>query len=471
MRKTSITYKVKVVITVFFFLTSAISCTDFVQVDLPNSQITAVKVFNSDETAIAASNAMYNALLQGNGFAGGTVTNITYLSGLSSDELTNYSTTVNYREFYDNSLNIANPFVLSIWSSAYNTIYEANAVVEGVDQSTKLTEAMRKQLKGEALFIRAFCHFYLLNLFGSIPIVTGTDYRINAGLPRSPVSLVYDQILTDLTQSKMLLSESYFTPERIRPNKWSASALMARVLLYNQQYEAAELESTDIINNITVFELEPELENVFLVDSKEAIWQLSQTYPQNFPTGDGAIFIMTNNFFTKSLSENLIDAFEDSDQRLTKWTGTRSTPSGTYYYPFKYKTRVVTTGTPFPEYLMILRLAEQYLIRAEARAQLNNLLGAIDDVDKIRDRAGLPLISDLNPSITQTELVTAIQLERRVELFCELGHRWLDLKRTGQVSIVLEPLKPAWTNEDALYPVPESELLKNQALLPQNAGY
>ena len=114
-----------------------------------------------------------------------------------------------------------------------------------------------------------------------------------------------------------------------------------------------------------------------------------------------------------------------------------------------------------------MRLSEQYLIRAEARAQQGDFIGAKDDLNTIRHLAGL---GDTTAS-TQQELLTAILQERRVEFFTEGGHRFFDLKRTYELDSALSALKPGWNSTDALLPFPESELLLNPNLNPQNPGY
>jgi hypothetical protein len=137
--------------------------------------------------------------------------------------------------------------------------------------------------------------------------------------------------------------------------------------------------------------------------------------------------------------------------------------------PFKYK--------PFNpdkpetvEYSTVLRLAEQYLIRAEARArQGNDLTGAAEDLNAIRGRAGA---TPVDPNSSQDELLLAVELERRKEFFFEWGHRWFDLKRTGRASVFLAPLKgTTWQSSDELYPIPASEIAQNPHLNPQNNGY
>ncbi|MBC7851372.1 MAG: RagB/SusD family nutrient uptake outer membrane protein, partial [Chitinophagaceae bacterium] len=110
--------------------------------------------------------------------------------------------------------------------------------------------------------------------------------------------------------------------------------------------------------------------------------------------------------------------------------------------------------------------AEQYLIRAEARAKLNDLTGAISDLNTIRNRAGLANTI----AVSQQNILNAIAEERRTELFGEWGHRWFDLKRTGKINEVMNALKANWKATDALWPIPIDQLKANPALV-QNPGY
>jgi len=128
------------------------------------------------------------------------------------------------------------------------------------------------------------------------------------------------------------------------------------------------------------------------------------------------------------------------------------------YVPYKYR---VTGIEESVEYSVILRLAELYLIRAEARAQRDNPVGAIADLDVIRGRAGLALLQDTNPALAGQALIDSIFAERQRELFTEWGHRWLDLKRSGRAVEVLGPVKPGFTAADEWYPIPENEELRN----------
>jgi hypothetical protein len=131
------------------------------------------------------------------------------------------------------------------------------------------------------------------------------------------------------------------------------------------------------------------------------------------------------------LNDGIVNAFESSDKRKTDWLESVTAEGKTYYFPFKYKTDFAGLST-VQEYTVILRLAEVYLIRAEARARQGNVNGAKLDVNVIRTRASLAGTT----AATDAQLMVAIEQERRVELFTEWGHRWLDLKRWPEETIL-----------------------------------
>jgi hypothetical protein len=184
-------------------------------------------------------------------------------------------------------------------------------------------------------------------------------------------------------------------------------------------------------------------------------------------TQDAAYFIpgSTTQIPSYPLTNDLINAFEAGDNRMTSWTGNTDIGGEIYYYPYKYK---IPAGSPASEYHILFRLAEQYLIRAEARIQLGKITGAIQDLNRIRARTGL---APLSTSMTRDMATAALQQERRIELFAELGHRWLDLKRTNKVDAVIGTLKPStWHSTAALWPVPQTQRSANP-FLTQNKGY
>lgn len=441
------------------------SCEDFIRIDPPKNQLVRETVYSDDATAITAITGIYTAMLDTDGFASGGFNSITLLAGLSSDEIFDFYGS--YPDFYLNSLTPLNSSVKSsLWELGYKYVYFANSVIEGLTASSNITQSLKKQLMAEAKFIRAFSYFYLTNLFGDVPIVTSTDYKVNSVATKSSKEAVFQFIIDELKAAKIDMPDDYLfaSGQRVRPNKSAATALLARAFLYHGDWEEAEIEATIVIDNTAQYSLLTDLNEVFIKNSKEAIWQLMPIYP-DYNTQEGAMFIMDGYVPLVSLSDNILTAFEDGDLRQINWIGSFDDGSDTWYYPYKYK---LSYGYPLSEYSMILRLAEQYLIRAEARAHQDNLEGAKDDVNVIRIRAGL----ENTEAITQDEILFAIEHERQVELFTEWGHRWFDLIRTNRADEILGAVKaPNWESSDVLYPIPQVEIDNNANLKPQNPGY
>lgn len=185
----------------------------------------------------------------------------------------------------------------------------------------------------------------------------------------------------------------------------------------------------------------------------------------SFNTLEGSLFIFeTGPPPSVALTQALYNAFEPGDLRKTDWIREITDGTTTWRHAFKYKQRA-TTGVSV-EYSILLRLSEQYLIRAEVRARTGNIEGAKSDLNKVRNTAGLPDIA----ADDATQLVGAILQERRVELFSEFGHRFFDLQRTGTLDNALEGTKSGWDPVDRLWPVPADEIVINPNI-NQNPGY
>lgn len=205
------------------------SCESFVDVDLPSSQLTGENVFADVATADAALTSIYSKM-RDDALTAGTPTGISALLGCYADELEYYAgSTLAANDFYLNSLLPSNVTVTSTWNGTYSLIYGANAVIEGVGTSEGISAADRERLLGEAYFLRAYLHFYLVNLYGQVPYVVSTDYLSNSTIHKLSVGAVYEALTADLQQAAVLLPESYFGAERSRPNRSAAYSLLARV--------------------------------------------------------------------------------------------------------------------------------------------------------------------------------------------------------------------------------------------------
>lgn len=439
------------------------SCNKFVEVDIPKSQLTGSAVFQDIATAKAALADIYARMREG-GTASGTSLHGTALMSNYADDMDFYGSNVTVEQFNKHLLVPSNANLLRLWNTAFGEIYAINALIEGVKSTSVITGKERDLLIGEAMFLRAFNHFYLVNLFGDIPYVTATDYGINSIIGKMPVTQVYQNIINDLLQAESLLPENYPSAERVRANKLAAQAMLARVYLYTKDYEKAEAYASTVINS-GMYVVEPDPTRLFLKESSSVIWAFHPGIRgQN--TKDASGFHFSSGPPSKpSLSENLYKAFEPGDLRKSEWITIVKNGTGTWYKPNKYKQPFMTGDSQ--EYTIILRLEEQYLIRSEARTLTGNILGAQQDLNITRTRAGLSSTVAATPS----ELKVAILQERRFEFFTEQSHRWFDLKRTGNAANILSSIKPGWQSRDILLPLPESELLLNENLLPQNLGY
>ena len=444
------------------------SCTEFTNVGPPHTQLTQQAVFVSDQAAVSALTGMYSRMVAGGGFASGGGQSITVLAGLSSDELITYSSGENL-QFESNQLVAENSRIRqALWSEPYRIIYTCNAILEALTVSNQVSEGTKAQLAGEAKFVRAFCYFYLINLFGDVPLHLTTNYRTNSTGPRTKVAEVYQQVIQDLLEAEKLLKEAAVV-NRMRPDSWTVAALLARVYLYLKDWEKAAFWSSEIINSGR-YVVESDIENTFLMTSKATIWQLMPVEPGR-NTNEANYFVHTVSPASKAtgevLSNGLLNAFETGDLRKNAWVGAVSDQSGTLFYPFKY--RISQAGHPLQECSIVFRLEEQLLIRAEARAQLGQLSESIDDINAVRKRAGLSdVLSDTGA--TTRLLVQQIFQERRIEFFAEWGQRWFDLKRSNQVDSVMISINSFWKPTSSLYPIPASEVQSNPSI-DQNAGY
>jgi hypothetical protein len=454
------------------------SCKKLVDVPEPVNSLTTSETFSSDGSATSGVVAIYNDLTTGYNFNGINYGNglTTYLAGVSADEFTYSATGANFLQFQNNVLQSNNDRLgFTFWNGAYFDIYMANAAIEALTASKTLTPATKNQLLGEAKFLRAYIYFYLVNLFGNVPLTTTSDFATNAVLKNTPSAETYQQMISDLKDAQSLMAGDYSVSggERIRANKWAATALLARVYLYTGDWADAATQASAVIGNSGTYSLAGNLNNVFLKNSTEAIWQLKPNSNSNYATWEGWSIVNGQNrsYPTYDLTSNLLSSFEPNDQRKPAWTYSVTYSGITYYGVYKYKaTSAVTSSSNIPEYYTMLRLAEQYLIRAEAEANgaSGGTNGAINDLNTIRNRAGL---SNLSTSLTQAQVIGAVAQERRIELFGEWGHRWFDLKRTGQaVSVLSQEKGSPISNNALLWPIPYSEIIRNPNL-QQNPGY
>jgi starch-binding outer membrane protein, SusD/RagB family len=490
MKKKKFKYKALLMIALCFGI-NASSCKKFIEIDPPSTSVNEGNVYQHDGTAISAVIGIYTNMSNTN-FTG----DLTVLPELSADNLQLLNLTMQkLPNYYQNRL-LANDdaAVTKPWFILYPYIFSVNAAIEGLNKSKSVTPSVKAHLLGQVYFLRAFYYFYLTNFYGDVPLALTTDYTVNNALKRTPASQVYSQIIADLKQAQTLLPENYLTgdminsfsadeEQRVTANRSAATALLARAYLYQKDWANAEVAASEVIKKSSLYDIKTPLADIFLKNSKETILAL-QSISNMLNTNEADLLIPRDGEPSEGsnratfLTTDFMDSFQNGDQREIAWIGTRITTNVFYPYPAKYK---ALPNTPVIEQSILLRLGEQYLIRAEARIKLNKIAEGIADLNVLRYRATdsseqdiYKRLKQLSASMSKQEALNALSYERRVEMFAECGHRWFDLKRSGQIDDVMKNVSPlkggTWSSYKALFPIPADELRTNMNLT-QNEGY
>jgi starch-binding outer membrane protein, SusD/RagB family len=383
----------------------------------------------------------------------------TYLifSDLAADNLSHPAdaTSSDYSEVDNNAILPENSAISGIWSSIYDGINVANNVIDKVPGMSDMTDKEKNVALGELYFLRALNHFNLMNYFGPIIIKTKPTVGVsNLDAGRESVDLVYAQIIADLTFASEHLQPSSL---KIRASKYAAIALLARVYLYKGDYDLAYEKANDVILN-GGYDMPDNYGDIFAGDqSEESIFEVDFTELDRNRIAEFNFPKTLNGRREVAPAESLISAYEADDERKTYSIAY----DGANAYANKYND--LSKGA---DNVIVLRLAEMYLIRAEAEAHKTggDAVSVKNDINTVRFRAGL----QSTPAITMEDLLTAIEKERRVEFAFE-GQRWFDLVRTGRALAIL----PIVANlNKTIFPIPSGELQTNKSPdMKQNPGY
>ncbi|MCM4156604.1 RagB/SusD family nutrient uptake outer membrane protein [Gramella sp. AN32] len=369
----------------------------------------------------------------------------------TTDQITWGGTFQPPRQVFNKNIFIDNGFVSDLWLNGYEAINQANLVL---DYSDLLEEEDRDQVMGEAYFLRALNYFDLNRFFMSpdgqigVPLsLEGIiDYAQDLQIPRASASEVYSQVVSDLEMAYSLLPED----NGIFADKYAAQALLARVYLQMGNYAGARDAADDVIQN-SAHSLTSTFEDAFNndVDSTEDVFAFQVT------TQDGANVLVTHyadqTFGGRggdvTVNEAYLEMFGENDAR------------GDFFYT-SAQNEGTLTGKYTNQYanISLLRLAEMYLIRAEANLREGTVIGAspVEDVNKLRLRAGADLLTEVT--------VEDVLKERELELMFE-GFLVFDYKRTGREIATLPASSPKLS-----FPIPQREIDAND-LLTQNPGY
>lgn len=394
----------------------------------------------------------------------------------------------------------SNESPVEIWKTAYKGIEATNWVIEKVP-GTNMDTTRRNAIIGEALFLRAFFHWSLAKNFGSVVIKTSATASIDAAFnARSPIEQVYDQIIADLNRAENLLPDYTTTTVKGRATKQAAQLLHAKAALYAERNAEALLNAQKVINS-NKYSLIPSFTDLFTAAKKDAARaevlfavELSNTTnpirqsqihyfcapipPSDYSKGGaGGMYVFS------SFMNSMASADKRRDLLATSYVQT----AGSVLVPqASIDTRLLTkdlvlmgkykdpaaVGAYGSNNIYLLRLADAYLIAAEAEAKTNGATTtAYNYINAVRTRAG---IANLTAGLSPTVFADSVLRERSWEFYGE-GDRWYDLTRTGKFLTVV----PTAVNADypvrtplakhKYFPIPQLEINANPALTQNDA--
>jgi hypothetical protein len=459
---------------------SMVSCEGFLDTN-PYNSISNDLALSNYSNIVKATNGLYSPL-KSSGYLGARMV----IAGDVMADNVGRSTVKNssrYVEEFNLTLGPSVGYYSGLWTTPYYVINSACKVIDALESGKfdkqNATDEQVNQLQGEALFIRAMCHFDLVRSFAQhytinspsvapnsngqgghlgVPIITKHD--ITNFPARNTVDQVYSQIINDLTSAFPLIT---FDKGRNYASQNAVKALLARVYLYKQDWTNAAKYAEEVITS-GEYSLSQgvNVEGYWLKElGEETVFQLTVKPTEDYFPGNeslGSLYNIGTEFPYSDLivQNDLYSLYADGDLRKNLFF----TDSNNEVRVKKYLPKT-GSSSPYENNLKVFRIAEMYLISAEANITVNPTL-AQTRFNELRASRGLG-IATLNQA--------SLELERRLELACE-GHRLFDLARWGRHNIRTNNMSPTVNYPSHLYilPIPASEIQRNSNIL-QNTGY
>ncbi|RZF58349.1 RagB/SusD family nutrient uptake outer membrane protein [Sphingobacterium corticibacterium] len=435
-----------------FYIVLFTSCSSFLEVD-PKSSLSGEGIIKDETSANAAISGVYDALRS---YYSVDYQSIAYLSG---DNVQWTGSQSQVQEFINNKVNPENSTISSTWNGIYRTINRANNVINALVnyEGDGISAAVKDNVLGQAYAIRGLAYFDLVRVWGGVPLITEPTEKVgdNIGIERSTVAQTYQQVIDDLNLAEDLLPSA---TDRFAFTKKTVWALKARYHLYQKNWEGARDYAKLLIDDQSNYELIAPYYSFFknnVTGTKESVFELF--YSANEANPHRAQWQPQTNGGTRQWapSEELIALLTNASTAGARSQLIARDNQNRWYGDLYYR----STGAD-PTY--VIRIAEVYLIRAEAYAELEEYNLAVDDLNKVRERTSL---ADKSYTTNQADLLLWIEDERRLEFAFE-AHRWFDLVRTGRAQQVLGITE----SFRLLLPIPYSQILADPAL-KQNPDY
>jgi len=427
----------------------------------PYDAIPAEEVLSTKKGLEGSIIGAYNVLQ-----SGAIATDVIVFADLAADNFIARGSKAEYREVSSNSIQASNAYVESIWNRSYEGINLVNSIITGIEGVSGITLDEKENFLAQAYFLRAFHYFNLVRYFGEIPkrvkpVTDASPETLN--IPVSIESEIYDLIVSDLKTA-----EQYFSGKgkgnSAFANEGAVKGLLAKVYLYRENWTEAAAYANQVINMGYALETS-NYANIFdeTNNSREIIFQIDFANAQDasnlmndWLTADGRFEVAA--WKNAERTETIANDFESGDLRLSTTVKYYTGAKGNDYYCNKY-----TDKTTRKDNIIILRLAEMYLIKAEALNEISYQASgdALNALNTIRSRAGISILTSTDLP-TQQSFRLAIENERNLELAFE-GNRLFDLRRTGRINVVLPDIGDL-KEANWYFPIPQSEIDTNDEI-------
>ena len=500
----------KIVLSVIILITTLISCKKWVDYNPKDDyKITDLEYLKSESDYRALGIAAYSPLQWLNQIVPiGDIASDNSVSGGESA-----SDTKSLQDIDDFTTYPINAFVTDLWQSAYEGINRVNYMVQYKNANpvgNAINFAGKDALYGEVSFLRAYYYFTLVKMFGDVPLFTERrlTYTDSKSLKRAPKADVYKQIEADLASAIAVLPTAQIDKGRI--TKYAAQALLGKVYLYQNKYDAAAATLDNVINS-NAFTLVTNFSSIFLPSGEngpESVFEIqysnaSATYDWAHTTrGQGNLSVQqcgvrnlngsgampySNGWSFNLPTKDLLNAYSAGDQRkdatcfdIAAYALANPSYQITYQvapyrntglYNQKYQPRKGESSGQielnYSNNFRTIRFADVLLMAAEAynKAASPNDAKAQTYLNRVRRRAFGDLLHDITSS--GVSLYDAVLTERRMELAME-GERYFDLIRTGKAASTLGILGFK-AGKHELFPIPQTEI--DVSGLAQNPGY
>lgn len=462
------------------------SCKKFLDLT-PGHQISTENFYTDKADFENALVGAYSTLR--NLYTGGTSL---YPTELATDnaEISWSSPTTDEMQFDQNALTPTNQQVRSIWNTCLYTVAQCNTIINRIG-AIDFDAPSKDRITGEAKFLRAYSYFYMVRLFGNVPVTeqafNSPEEILSADLTLQPSDKVYAQIMNDLASAETLLPAALNT-DKTRASRSTVKTVLGKVHLTRKEYDKAAAKLKEVID-ANQYSLVNNYRTLFTNGNNnlsESIFEIEYVSGKGLGNTFSAIFtpaITSMAIFPNNLQGSgrivptldLIRAYEPNDARkaasvndsVTLISGQKSYARyGLKFVDFRAVDLADGTVT-----YTVLRYADVLLMYAEALNELNNTSTALEFIRPVRTRAGLGSLSGLDQAATRL----ALERERRVEFLYE-GHRWFDLVRTGRARAVLnahyasQGLNFSVDEYELILPIPQNEIDLNPAV-KQNPNY